>query len=137
MDGEFRIAVKGFIMDDEENLLILKRSPDDVQRPEIWELPGGRLNPLEDPISGLRREIKEETGLSVEVVHPINVRHFTRQDGQTITMIIFLCKTSSKEVTIGEEHTGYKWVYIDQAKGSIDSWFYPEVDAFQRFFRNR
>jgi 8-oxo-dGTP diphosphatase len=33
-----------------------------------WGLPGGRLKGGEDPASGLRREVREECGLEIEVV---------------------------------------------------------------------
>lgn len=33
-----------------------------------WGLPGGRLKDGEDPASGLRREVREECGLEVEVI---------------------------------------------------------------------
>ena len=78
---EFRVAVKSFIINDNNELLILKRSKDAGHMAEIWEIPGGRLEIGENPISGLKREIKEETGLDIDVLHPFNVRHFTRDDG--------------------------------------------------------
>lgn len=131
----FAIAVKGFVVDGKGELLVVKRSEDDEQQPGIWELPGGRLERSEDPVSGLLRELMEETGLQVEVVHPINVRHFTRRDGQTITMIIYLCRARSTDVTMSEEHTAYRWVPVGEARGSIDGWFWPEIDSFERFFR--
>ncbi|HYX11177.1 MAG TPA: NUDIX hydrolase, partial [Candidatus Acidoferrum sp.] len=31
-----------------------------------WDIPGGFLEEGEDPVAGLRRELKEETGLDVE-----------------------------------------------------------------------
>ena len=103
----FRLAAKSFIVDDGK-LLILKRSADDAQKPNVWEIPGGRLELGEDPKEGLRRETKEETGIEVDVVQPLNVRHFERDDGQTITMLIFLCEALSKKVELSKEHTDYK-----------------------------
>jgi len=35
----------------------------------LWDIPGGFLNEGEDPLDGLRRELKEETGLEVEPQH--------------------------------------------------------------------
>jgi len=32
-----------------------------------WDLPGGFLDEDEDPVDGLRRELREETGLAIEV----------------------------------------------------------------------
>jgi 8-oxo-dGTP diphosphatase len=137
MQDEFRIGVKAFIVDDQENLLIIKRRQDDVHKPGIWELPGGRIEVKEDPFSGLQREVKEETNLDIKIINPINVRHFTREDGQTITMIIFLCSPLSKDVSTSKEHVAYDWVKIDKAKERINEWFYPELEIFQRLFRDR
>jgi 8-oxo-dGTP diphosphatase len=94
---DFRVAAKAFIVDG-ERLLIIKRSSKDIQMPGIWEIPGGRLDLGEDPKEGLKREAKEETGLDIEVLTPLDVKHFTRDDKQTITMLIFLCRALNKEV---------------------------------------
>jgi len=88
---EARNAAKAFIINDGK-LLLIKRRPTDVQTPNIWEGPGGRLEIGEDPILGLKREVREEVGLDIEVVMPFSVKHFNRDDGQTITLTIFLCK---------------------------------------------
>jgi 8-oxo-dGTP diphosphatase len=126
---EARNAAKAFVVHDGK-LLIVKREPKNVQTPGIWEIPGGRLEIGEDPMEGVKREMLEETGLSVEVVMPFSVRHFTRKDGQVITMIIFLCKSVDDKIKLSEEHTHFEWVQIKKAKEKISDFYYPEVERF-------
>ena len=123
------LAVKAFIVKDNK-LLILKRSPNDVQKPSVWEIPGGRLEVDEDPKTGLIREVKEETNIDIEIFQPINVNHFTRDDGIIITMIIFLCKPLSEEVKISYEHSDFKWINIENSKEKLTKFFHEEIDIY-------
>lgn len=130
MDG-FRLAVKGFIVDDGD-LLALRRIDDEVQAAGIWELPGGRLEPGEDPFDGLCREVAEETGLDIEVHRPLTVRHFDRDDGQTITMIVFHCTADDRTVSIREtEHADAAWVPLGEADDRLDTFFHRELEAYR------
>src|SRR5690242_1955170 len=97
----FRIAVKAFIIKDDK-LLLLKRRSNDVHKPGDWDIPGGRLELGEDPFLGLKRETKEETGLDITIQRPLDIHHFTRDDGQIITMLIFLCEPGAGEITLSE-----------------------------------
>lgn len=45
---------------------MVRKSSDDPYNPGRWELPGGRLAGAEDVDAHIRREVLEETGLSVE-----------------------------------------------------------------------
>lgn len=128
----FAIAVKAFIVDNEGQLLIVKRADDDPHRPGMWEIPGGRLNPGEDPSLGLRREVKEETNLLVEVLDPLAVSHFAREDKQIVTLITFVCKPISGKVKISEEHSDYKWVDVKAAQDVISKFYYKELEAYAR-----
>ena len=110
----FRNAVKAFIVKNNEVLLIRRRS-NDVHKPGQWDIPGGRLELGEDPIAGLKREVLEEVGINVEIEMPIDIHHFTRDDGQKITMIIFWCKPLSTDIVLSEEHQEHKWVSLESA----------------------
>ncbi len=139
---DFSVAARGFIVDENNNLLVLKREAKDVHMPGIWEPPGGRLNSGENPFEGLKREVKEETGLDVEIKDPMTIRHFTRQDGQVITMLTFLCRPLHKDVVISGEHTDFKWISLDKEDKELqefmgmDGFYWDEVNVFKRRFKS-
>ena len=125
---DFRIAVKAFILNSNDELLVVKRRDGDVHKPGKWDVPGGRLVLGEDPFVGLLREVFEETGLvDVSIGRPLGVHHFIRDDGQKITMIIFECR-SNGVVKLSEEHTEFAFVKLVDAKTKLGSEFYSEVD---------
>ncbi len=131
-EKNFRVAVKGFIVNNGK-LFVMKRAKDDVQSPNIWEIPGGRLDPGEDPIIGLQREVREETGLYIKVIRPMTVRHFTRKDGQVITMLVFLCKPIGGFLQIREEHSDSKWMDLENYKEELNEFFHKEAEVFKNF----
>ncbi|MFT4307785.1 MAG: NUDIX hydrolase [Candidatus Woesearchaeota archaeon] len=127
---DFRIAVKAFVVKD-ERLLIIKRRSNDPHKPGVWDLPGGRLEPGEDPYKGLLRETKEEAGIEVEIRTVMNVHHFVRDDGQAITMLIFLCTANSEEVLLSEEHTDYEWIPIETCTDTLDTHFHEDAEIYR------
>ncbi len=128
---ESGIAVKAYIVD-AARLLVVKRAIDDNHYAGKWDLPGGRLAAGEDPFEGLRRETKEETGLDIEILLPIDVQHFARDDGRVITMIIFLCRAMTGNVVLSGEHEGYGWVGIKDRK-SHPEWLARATDNLLRY----
>jgi 8-oxo-dGTP diphosphatase len=125
------IAVKAYIVA-RGRLFIVKRIPDDVHYAGKWDIPGGRLAEGEDPFDGLKRETREETGLEVEILLPIDVQHFTRDDGQKITMIIFLCRPLTDKVALSKEHTEYRWADIKDGS-TIPAWLAPTTERLFRY----
>ncbi len=132
----FAIAVKAFIVDNKNRLLILKRRSNDVQKPRTWEIPGGRLNPGEDPFIGLKRETKEETSLDIKIIRPLTIRYFTRKDKQIIIMIIFLCKPIGGSIKLSKEHSDFFGLNLnipeEVSKYFKDSFFMKEINAFKK-----
>lgn len=131
MTDEYNIAVKGFIIKDNK-LLIVKRSSKDELKPSVWELPGGRLEKNEDELTGLHREIKEETNLDVEIINTIDSRSFMKNENLRITIITFLCKPLTNDIIISDEHEDYEWIDINSAKEKIVEYFHKTIDFYNK-----
>jgi 8-oxo-dGTP diphosphatase len=67
----FLVGVLGIVVDEKGRVLLFKHT----YRPFApWGLPSGMLKPNESPAEAIEREIREETGLTVEVVDVLEVR---------------------------------------------------------------
>jgi ADP-ribose pyrophosphatase YjhB (NUDIX family) len=62
-----------------------------VREGDTWLLPGGRLEPGESPEAGARREVREETGVAVEITDlaAIADRTFRRAGGAETYEFVF------------------------------------------------
>lgn len=108
-----KIILAGVVINDGK-ILIIQRSQNDDSYPGLWEIPGGKKEPLESSIIALKREVKEETGLDVQILKPIDVFYFQVEKLDEIrdaTQISFLVKPiNSTEVELSSEHQGYVWI---------------------------
>jgi mutator protein MutT len=128
----FRVAVESFIVKDRK-ALVIKRRPDDVHMPSKWDVPGGRLEIGENPLEGMKREAKEEIGINIDIIMPVDIQHFTREDGQVITMILFLCKPLPGDIKLSEEHTEYKWLDMSISRNEFPDWLDPVIDRIYKY----
>src|ERR1051326_4131775 len=59
------VAVGAFVFDPDGRVLLIERARDPGKG--LWTVPGGRLEPRETLAQAVAREVREETGLVVEV----------------------------------------------------------------------
>lgn len=121
------VSVKAFIMDENKNLLIIKRAKTLEHKPGVWELPGGKMNPNDDPSLSLLKEVKEETALKINILFPLSVRHFTKEDGEIMTMLVFYCNPINKKVKLCKRHESYEWISLKDAEKKLSKFFYHEL----------
>ncbi|MFI5396745.1 MAG: NUDIX domain-containing protein [Candidatus Binatia bacterium] len=72
MIRQFFFAQKAFILNGNEVLLI-RKSADDPNQANKWEVPGGRMEFGEEVDAHLVREVKEEVGIEIVPGSPFHV----------------------------------------------------------------
>src|SRR5918996_928000 len=81
-----RIGAAAVIVNDEGGVLLVKQTYGRLN----WELPGGAAEAGESPDATVLREVREETGLDVAVVHLTGYYHDAEAD---FLHFVFLCET--------------------------------------------
>jgi|SRR5579884_4062137 len=132
MDNQYlhEVAITAIIQKDGK-FLIIKRSATKKRFPNMWTVPGGKLetsdytslpkdttdywyNVLEKT---LRREVKEEVGIDIDHIEYVTSLATVHQDGAPSLVISCLADYSSGEITLQEEEADdFAWVSLDEAK---------------------
>jgi 8-oxo-dGTP pyrophosphatase MutT (NUDIX family) len=98
------ISVKGVVIHDDRVLLLLNGRGE-------WDLPGGRPDAGEDHRSALRREVREETGLDVEVGAALEEYRFEVLPDRFVRIAPFACRLRRAiNVVLSHEHLQTRWV---------------------------
>jgi 8-oxo-dGTP diphosphatase len=99
-----------------DKYLLLKKAKDIIpENVGKWECSGGRIDKDEDPKKAVLREIKEETGLTCDIIKELPFLQMTDQKYNS-QCHVFLVKTYSDNVKLSSEHTEYRWVTPEEAK---------------------
>ncbi len=109
-----RIAAKALITNGHQ-ILLLREAASDIEATQVgnYQVPGGRIEPGELFFDGLKREVKEETGLNVTIGQPAFVREWfptIRGQANHIIAVFVACTTTSTEVKLSSEHDDFVWV---------------------------
>lgn len=91
----FNIRITGILIEDNKILLVQQNLSDKRN----WSLPGGRLERGETISQGIIREMKEETGLDVEIIRMLYLCD-VEASSNTILHITFLLKRVSGEIEL-------------------------------------
>lgn len=78
-------VVSGLVFDERGRVMLTLRKPDG-SRPNLWEYPGGKVEPGETDAQALMREWLEETGEKAEVVRRVAHTVFTLEVTFKVTL---------------------------------------------------
>ncbi|MBO0655140.1 NUDIX domain-containing protein [Streptomyces triculaminicus] len=107
-DGIAKTVVGAVIADAEGKVLLLHRPADDYLG-GLWELPSGGVDTGESLIEALRREVAEETGLTVTAIGGY-LGHFDYRSGSgRATRQFNFTATVARETVALTEHDEHLW----------------------------
>lgn len=119
-----QFAVVLAVIANEKNEILLARRNEPALRyaHNKWEFIGGGIDFGEDPIDALKREVKEEAGVDVEVVRllPKVITHIwdLENEQQQVLLLHYQCKIIGGELKPGldEEIAELKYFSLDEIK---------------------
>ncbi len=97
----YSVSVAGVIIDDTRRVLLVKRRQDGR-----WEPPGGVLERGETIPAGLKREVREETGLEIEPGPLTGVYQNMRAH---VIALAFQCQPVGGRLTPSDETSDFRW----------------------------
>ena len=95
------VSVAAVITDDHGRALLIQRQDNHRREP-----PGGVLELGETIPDGLRREVREETGLDIE---PVTLAGVYKNMPRGIIALVFRCKITGGNLATTDETTAYRW----------------------------
>ncbi len=103
------------VKDEQGRLLLIKRGHDPGAG--LWSLPGGRIEPGETDAEALVREIREETGLTVEPGRLIGRVQRPWLSGDVIDIRDYAATVTGGTLRPGDDAADARWV----PTGELDS----------------
>ena len=106
------IKVVAALIEKNGKYLIARRSTGDENVEGKWEFPGGKVEPNEEEMTAIEREIREEFELEVKAIRfLVNNEH--QYPGRIVDLRLYECKYISGEFKL-HDHYEYKFVSKDE-----------------------
>jgi 8-oxo-dGTP diphosphatase len=127
-NGYYRVSVKALVLDETRTKFLAT-----LHTSGKWTVPGGGLDWKEDPIDGLKRELKEEMGLEAVSIN-LSPAYFStcyREDDIWAACVFYETTLANLDFTPSLECQGIKFVTREEAKAMP---FYSALDSFIESF---
>jgi 8-oxo-dGTP diphosphatase len=111
-----RARVVAALLRDGNRVLLCHRSPHRRWYPDVWDLPGGHVEPGELPGAALARELHEELG--IDIATPSGPpAHEVQADTADLQLWVIEAWTGTPVNAAPEEHDAIEWFTADALRG--------------------
>lgn len=145
------LSVTGIIIKNGK-FLIAKRASTEKAFPNLWTVPGGKLE-MDDYVKSpkdtavhwynifekvLQREIMEETGLKVKNIRYLTSLSFIRSDNIPTIIISLFADHHEGDITLCPALTEYAWVTLEEAKHyDLIEGIYEELEMLDNVLKGK
>ena len=110
------VAVSGVVTNNKGEILIVRRAKSPGKG--LWSLPGGAVKLGEKLINALKRELKEECNISIEIKKFLGAFDRIFLDKNEIVryhyiIIDYLCQTNDKHIQPGSDVDNFAWISLN------------------------
>jgi ADP-ribose pyrophosphatase YjhB (NUDIX family) len=109
------VSVAAVVTDDNDRVLVIQRRDNGA-----WQLPGGVLELDESPDAGVRREVREETGVEVE---PQRLTGIYKNMSRGVVALVFRARVVAGTPTETEESAAVAWWTAGQVAADMSEAF--------------
>ena len=100
------------VLTDAEGRILLLQLPAEYDEgtANTWTLPGGKLEPADEPMAGIKREIREETTLEPATLIPAGITRWSTRNSKKLAIFYRTTLSGNQpKVTISAEHQRAVW----------------------------
>ena len=102
------IKVVAALIENNNKVLLAKRSTGDINVLGKWEFPGGKVEQDENEFDAIEREIKEEFELTIKAKEFL-INNVCEYPTKTVDLRLYECEYISGDFHL-HDHSEYKWV---------------------------
>ncbi len=111
----YSVIVNSVIVNNENKVLIAQRSLEESHEGGKWSIPGGKIESIGEEhgilLKNIKKEILEEVGIEIyDEIYLVHDNTFSRNNGDDVLALVFICKYKSREAKPLEDTTNVKWI---------------------------
>jgi 8-oxo-dGTP diphosphatase len=118
------VGCGALIINEKNEILLVRRTSNTANEASFWSLPGGSVDFGEKVVDAIKREIKEELGVEIELTKFLGYHdHILEKENQHWVAIHYLAKIVSgiPQNLESEKHSEIRWFPIDELPKNITS----------------